>query len=280
MRKVYIQSVSCATYSPDYPTSSLKSELERLSGQKFRRINRYILLGLCGVFHLDSKGMNSSSALYIGTKNGCIVETVTFLGQIYQDALLPMPFTFIASSANMASYYIANALGLKGGNYTLSHKYIPFECALDKAYWDIAEDKNDSAIVGCIDEAALPLDSFKEAVGMSDVEELLEGGYWLSLSAKAINPIAEIVDVKRFKTFDQVKAYLPNGVKIIRDDSYVEKQKWGYIGSNSGLLFVTALQSGCGERMALVTQLGKHQFLLLMVKSLMTKNHTKEKEWI
>ncbi len=272
MRKVYIESASCTTYPPQYPTLSLKSELERLSGQKFRRINRYILLGLCGVFHLDPKGIDSSSALYIGTKNGCIVETVTFLGQIYQDALLPMPFTFIASSANMASYYIANALGLKRGNYTLSHKYIPFECALDKAYWDIAEGKNNSAIVGCIDEAALPLDSFKEAVGMSDVEELVEGGCWLSLSAMAISPIAEIVDVKRFKTFNQAEAYLPNGVKIIRDDSYMEKQKGGYIGSNSGLLFVTSLQSGLDERIALVTQLGKYQFLLLMAKSFIKKH--------
>lgn len=273
MRKVYIESVSHTICTSDYPTTSLKKELEHLSGQKFRRINRYIVLGLCGVFQLNHKGIDSSSALYIGTKNGCITETVTLLGQMYRDALLPMPFTFIASSANMASYHIANALGLKGGNYTLSHRYSPFESALDMGYWDIAEGKNNSAIVGCIDEAALPLDAFKAVVEMGDVNEPLEGGYWLTLNSEAINPLAEVVEARRFKTLDELEAHLPDGIKIIRDDSASEEKKREYVGSNSGLEFINLLQQGEVETVALVSQIGKHQFSLLIIKNLSVKDY-------
>ncbi|MDD2829451.1 MAG: beta-ketoacyl synthase N-terminal-like domain-containing protein [Sulfuricurvum sp.] len=274
MKKVYIESVTSLMCTSDHPSADLKKELEVLSTQKFRRINRYILLGLCGVFNLpEINHVDKSSALYIGTKNGCISETVSMLGQIYRDELLPMPFTFIGSSTNMASYHIANALGLHGGNYTLSHRYAPFECALDMAYWDMVEGKSNSAIVGCIDEAALPLEAFKEVVGMGDVAELYEGGYWLSLTTHANNPIAEVVESKRFKTFAQVEAYLPREVKIIHDDSYPDNQSRGYIGSNSGLMFVEALQEGVDEQIAYVTQLGQHQFLMLMVKSLSVNDY-------
>jgi hypothetical protein len=273
MRKVYIESLSRMTCNADYPTASLKKELERLSGQKFRRINRYILLGLYGVFQLDRKGIDETSGLYIGTKNGCITETVTLLGQIYRDGLLPMPFTFIASSTNMASYHIANVLGLNGGNYTLSHRYSPFESALDMGYWDIAEGKNCSAIVGCIDEAALPLEAFKEVVEMNDVDDPLEGGYWLSLSCEPINPIAEILEAKRFKSFEEIENYLPVGMKMIRDDSHPVEKNRDYVGSNSGLELFTSLQEGLAESIALITQIGKHQFSLLIIKHLSPKDY-------
>jgi hypothetical protein len=274
MKKVYIESVATLLYPSDYPNTDLKKELEILSTQKFRRINRYILLGLCGVFKLpEIKNIVKNSALYIGTKNGCITETVSMLGQIYRDSLLPMPFTFIASSANMASYHIANALGLSGGNYTLSHRYAPFETALEMGYWDIAEGKNGSAIIGCIDEAALPLDAFKEAVEMSEVDEPLEGGYWLALSSDPIAPIAEVIEAKRFKTLAQIEVYLPQEVRIIRDDSFKENSCQRYVGSNSGLEFITVLQEALVENIALVTRIGKHQFSLLIIKNLSVKDY-------
>jgi hypothetical protein len=274
MKKVYIESVASLVCTVDRPSAELKKELEILSGQKFRRINRYILLGLCGVFKLPNPNtIDSSTALYIGTKNGCISETVTMLGQMYRESLLPMPFTFIASSANMASYHIANALGINGGNYTLSHRYAPFETALEMGYWDILEGKNSGAIVGCIDEAALPLDAFKAVVEMNDVDEPLEGGYWLSLSSYPIAPIAEVIEAKRFKTFAQIEEYLPLGVKIIRDDSFKENSHKCYVGSNSGMMFIEALEEGNDEKIAFVTQIGKHQFSCLMVKILSVKDY-------
>lgn len=266
MKKVYIESLSRMICPSTFPASELKKELETLSGQKFRRINRYITLALNGVFKLPGvTALSPSASLYIGTKNGCITETVSMLGQMYRDALLPMPFTFIASSANMASYHIAHALGTQGGNYTLSHRHAPFECALEMAMYDLMADKTASTLVGCVDEAALPLDAFKEVVEMQEVSEPLEGGYWLSLSTSPVHPIAEIVEAKRFKTFEEIEHYLPKDMMIIRDDSHTRTND--YVGSNSGLEFISALEGNYRE-FALVTQMGKHQLSLIIVKNL------------
>lgn len=267
MKKVYIESASSTICRSDFPSADLKKELEIFSGQKFRRINRYILLGLSGVFKLpDIKTVDALSALYIGTKNGCVTETVSMLGQMYRDASLPMPFTFIASSSNMASYHIANALGISGGNYTLSHRYAPFELALKMAYWDMASEKSSDALVGCIDEAALPLEAFKDCVGMQDVSDPLEGGYWLRLTTHPRAPIAEVLECREFKTIHEVETYLPVNATVIRDDSFDSDAGIAYVGSNSGLVFIESLCDGKDEIIALVTQVGKHQISLLLVK--------------
>lgn len=274
MKKVYIESVSSIICESNFPSADLKKELEISCGQKFRRINRYILLGLSGVFKLpDIRTLDASSSLYIGTKNGCVTETVAMLGQMYRDASLPMPFTFIASSSNMASYHIANSLGLSGGNYTLSHRYAPFESALKMAYLDMASEKSFDALVGCIDEAALPFEAFRDVVGMQDVSDPLEGGYWLRLTTHPSAPMAEVLECREFKTIHEVENYLPVTTKVIRDDSFDFDAGITYVGSNSGLVFIESLCDGKDEIIALVTQVGKHQISLLLVKVLREFNY-------
>lgn len=252
----------------DFPSAEIKKELENASAQKFRRINRYILLGLSGVFRLPDVGtIDPSSSLYIGTKNGCITETVSMLNQIYRDALLPMPFTFIGSSTNMVSYHIANALGITGGNYTLSHRFSPFEVALDAGYWDMVSGKTDSALIGCVDEAALPLEAFKRVVGMERVEQPLEGGYWLRLGRNPQRAIAEIVEVKHGMSLEEVQTDLSDDVCLILDDSF-EEGVGEYVGSNSGLRLIETLSGGIHERVAIATRTGSHRIALISIKIL------------
>lgn len=269
MKRVYIESVAHLVCDPSYPSSELKTELETHSGQKFRRINRYILLGLSGVYSLnDVDKIDATTSLYIGTKNGCINETVSMLGQIYRDSMLPMPFTFIASSSNMASYHIANSLGLSGGNYTFSHPNSPFEVAMETAFRDILREKTDSVLVGCIDEAAHPLEAFKKRVGMEAIDSPLEGGYWMHLTARPSNPIAEIVENRVCKSIEEVKQFIPLGANIIMDDSSSEGEKLDYIGSNSGLRFTKALLLRENRPIALISRMGRRYWSLILVNTL------------
>jgi hypothetical protein len=269
MSGVFIESVSIMSCRSDFPSSELKKELESLSGQKFRRINRYILLGLCGVFRLPNIGsIDPSASLYIGTKNGCITETVSMLGQIYRDALLPMPFTFIGSSTNMVSYHVARSLRITGGNYTLSHRFSPLEVALEMGYRDMASQKTDSALIGCVDEAALPLEAFKKVVGMEGIEHQLEGGCWLRLGRKSQHAIAEIIDVKRFTTLEEVQESLGTEVTLILDDSFDAGGMGTYVGSNSALILVEMLSTLKEGMIAIAIGMGSRQISLMRIKIL------------
>ncbi len=266
---VYIESACELVCSSAHPASDLKQELERLSNQKFRRINRYILLALCGVFRLPSIGaVPPSSGLYIGTKNGCITETVSMLGQIYRDSLLPMPFTFIASSSNMASYHIASALRLHGGNYTLSHASAPFETAFASAYRDIVAGKCDTALAGCTDEAALPLEAFKESVGMEAVRDPQEGGYWVHLTTRPRAPIAEVVQYVLCTTKQEAQALIPQGTVTFWDDAFGGDAPRDYVGSNAALGFVRSLVAPEEQNVALVSRVGSRRMSLLIIKTL------------
>ncbi|MEJ2489882.1 MAG: beta-ketoacyl synthase N-terminal-like domain-containing protein, partial [Sulfurovaceae bacterium] len=175
MQDIYIEDFSYILTDQKIPTGEIKKELEIKSGQKYRRINRYIILALAGIYNMPSiKEIDEKCALLIGTRNGCITETINMLDQIHNSSLLPMPFTFIASSTNMVNFHVAQSLGLNGSNFTLSNRYSPFAVALDSAYFDINDSKTSAALVGCVDEIAEPIEKFKERVNLG-TQEIREG---------------------------------------------------------------------------------------------------------
>ena len=56
MKPLYIEAVSLLIQEVSATSTELKKELEHTAGQKFRRINHFVLLALTAVFRLPKIG--------------------------------------------------------------------------------------------------------------------------------------------------------------------------------------------------------------------------------
>jgi hypothetical protein len=268
MRPVYIESASLLLQEVNESSGELKKELEVTSGQKFRRVNHFVLLALAGVFRLpDLVKTDPLCSLYVGTMNGCVRDVVTMLEQMYRDTLLPLPFTFMGTSTNMAGFHIAKTLGLSGSNSTVSNPYGAFEYALSLAYNDIKREKTAFALVGCVDEGVLPLEEFKRVTHNSVNTPLLEGGCWLKLSHECENPLGVIVACESFKTHEEIHAYLE--CHDFSDSIMVISAKESpYIGSSSSIEYARVLQEQRSGVVALIAQEGVTRFSVILTRLL------------
>lgn len=268
MKPLYIESVSLLIQEVSESSSDLKKELEYTSGQKFRRVNHFVLLALAGVFRLPNlSSIDPMCSLYVGTANGCVRDTLKMLEQMYQDTLLPMPFTFMGTSTNMAGFHIAQTLGLRGSNLTVSNLQDPFTQALVLGCMDIEMGKTASALVGCVDEGAFPLDEFKRVIQRSEDKILLEGGCWVKLTSMCEKPLAMVSAYESFTTEKAVEEYLQN---VQQDEplSILRKKRSSYIGSSIGVDYVRALQEQQNGAVALVSQSGKSCFSVIITRLL------------
>lgn len=191
MRAVYIHSAACLAHDPAHDFTALKRGLEERSGKKFRRVNRFIVLALASVYQLPTLGkIDPEASLYLGTKHGCATDSFGMLTQMYRDELIPLPFTFINTSSNMAGFYVAQSLGLSGENYTFAQPWGSFEKAFSLAYRDIQTGRNAAALAGSCDEAVFPLEESRKAMQMPDDEQWREGGCWMHLSSDESGALA------------------------------------------------------------------------------------------
>ncbi|MBN2768622.1 MAG: hypothetical protein JXQ68_05925 [Campylobacterales bacterium] len=270
MTTIYIEDFSYFLTDQNRPTKEIKKELELKNGKKYRRINRYIILALAGVYNMnDIENIESNCALHIGTRNGCITETIDMLDQVHNNSLLPMPFTFIASSTNMVNYHIAQSLQLHGGNFTISNRHSPFSIALDGAYFDIKNKKNSSALIGCIDEIALPLDKFKEKIEISN-KKLQEGSFWVRLSTQKENAKAIMQEPQRYKNIEDALKHIEENRSIYIDDEKIrsnDKDSY-YLCSNSSLQALQCLEKKECKKIAIISRIGEREYLSFSIDSL------------
>lgn len=293
MNPLYIESVSTLLCEVEESSSHLKKELERTSGEKFRRVNHFCLLALAGIFRLPNlRNTDAECALYVGTKNGCVRDVVKMLKQMYTESLLPMPFTFLGTSTGMAGFYISQTLGLRGANITVSNPNGAFEHALSMACMDMEMKKTTSALIGCVDEGVYPLDLFKKAIGYCDDMPLLEGGCWLKLTVSCNDPLAMIYAKGSFKTFLDVQSYLSaqsfeGQVTVIAEEALsIDEQasllealpmgaKFGerhkesrYVGFVGGIDYVRTVQEQRSGVAVLIYREGRIRFGVLLTRLL------------
>lgn len=267
MKQLYIEAVSLLLQEVSESSTDLKKELELTSGQKFRRINHFVLLALTGIFRLPNLSIiDSKCALYVGTANGCVRDVVKMLEQMYRDTLLPMPFTFMGTSTTMAGFHIASALGLSGPNATVSNPYGSFEQALSMACRELESGKSTLALVGCVDEGVFPLDEFKK-VTHNDNEIVFEGGCWLKLSLQCENPLAMIIAFESFKTLAAVEEYCEK-IRLTEHLTVIRNRQSGYVGESGGIDYVRALQEQRSGMIALVSQNGLMSFSVTLTRIL------------
>ena len=156
MSGLYIHSASAFIGEAGADANLLKEELRKYARENFRRVNRFILLALIGARKcLHERSLAADTAVYLTTEHGNLGETAIVLDEIYAAHSLPKPFSFINTMSNTAAFYLAQNLGTRGRNITVSSQRLSFERGLDLLAVDFAAGAERSALIGGVDEASL-----------------------------------------------------------------------------------------------------------------------------
>jgi hypothetical protein len=152
MSGIYIHSAATFIGEANEGLDSLKEELRRYTRENFRRVNRFILitlLGACKCIHQHS--LEPDSAVYLTTEHGNLGETAAVLDEIYAARSLPKPYGFINTMSSTAAFYLAQNLGIRGRNITISSQDFSFERGLDLLTVDFSGGIEESALIGGVD---------------------------------------------------------------------------------------------------------------------------------
>lgn len=156
MSGLYIHSASAFIGEANADANLLKEELRRYARENFRRVNRFILLALLGArMCIHEQTLAADTAVYLTTEHGNLGETAIVLDEIYAAHSLPKPFSFINTMSNTAAFYLAQNLGTRGRNITVSSQRLSFERGLDLLAADFAAGAERSALIGGVDAASL-----------------------------------------------------------------------------------------------------------------------------
>jgi hypothetical protein len=156
MNGMYIHSVSAFIGEAKADVNLLKEEIRRYTRENFRRGNRFILLSLLGALRcVHGQSLEENTAVYLTTEHGNLGETAAVLDEIYAAHSLPKPYGFINTMSSTAAFYLAQNLGIRGRNITVSSQHAPFERGLELLRADFASGAEKNALIGGVDEASL-----------------------------------------------------------------------------------------------------------------------------
>jgi hypothetical protein len=173
-----------------------------------RRINRFIQLNLLGAHQCvngSGRPLAPDCGVYLGSAEGNTGDTVHLLRQVFQTRETPNPVTFINSSTNVASYYLAQTLKLHGRNLPIASTDFSFEAALDLACLDVADATVPMGLVGAVDQGSDQ--SWVGQAGPRGALDELDVSVWLLLDPAHPRPLAEIEWVRRANTLEDVAAW-------------------------------------------------------------------------
>ena len=180
MSRLYIHSASAFFGPADSSAEALKEELRKYARESFRRVNRFILLALIGARKcVHGHTVATETGVYLTTEHGNLGETAGVLDEIYAGRSLPKPFSFINTMSNTAAFYLAQNLGTRGRNITVSSQCLSFERGLELAAADFAAGAEQSALIGGVDLA--PLDRADAAARAGVGLRRLDGSGWFYL---------------------------------------------------------------------------------------------------
>ncbi|MBM4314764.1 MAG: hypothetical protein FJ122_12740 [Deltaproteobacteria bacterium] len=153
---MYIHSASAFIGEANAEVNTLKEAIRRYTRESFRRGNRFILLSLLGALRcVHRHSLEPNTAVYLTTEHGNLGDTVTVLDEIYAAHSLPKPYGFINTMSNTAAFYLAQNLGIRGRNITVSSQQVSFERGLELLKADLATGAEANALIGGVDEASL-----------------------------------------------------------------------------------------------------------------------------
>ncbi len=122
---------------------------------QIRRMSRILKMGVAAAkMCIKDANAGSLDGIIVGTGLGCIEDTEKFLTNIFEkdaDGLLS-PTSFIQSTHNSISSYIALLEKCNAYNNTFVHRGFSFESSLIDAMMLLKESENENILVGGVDE--------------------------------------------------------------------------------------------------------------------------------
>ena len=160
----------------------LKSELELVCRQRYRRIDRFTQLALLGAGRCASSlELATDTALFLASGKGPAANNIGMQQQIFRDREAPKPIQFINSVTNSASYYVMKDHSLTDQNLFISREHHAFEAAVELAMVELAMGRFEQAMVGFTDELTHPLEHQYRRASIPKDHRLGEGSHWLLL---------------------------------------------------------------------------------------------------
>ena len=196
----------------------LGNAIRDLLGRRVRRIDRYIELCLLGALHCTKEtSLPAETGLFLASQNSAIGSVVTVMESIIDEHYPPKPFDFVNTLGNSACFHIAQLLGLTGKSIALSREGFSFEAGLQHALLDLQSGQIQPALVGCVDEALLPLSLHRVRIAcdtnISIERPLGENSSWLLLSNQNSGACGFRLDtILDFSALTEVLAWLVENV--------------------------------------------------------------------
>ena len=197
---MFIHNASAFLSAPS-DVKTLKEELKRHTDIYFRRVNKFVLLALIGAHRCArDQQIRPDTAVYLATEHGNLGDTESVLRQIYRQHALPMPYNFINTMANTASFYVAQGLNLTGRNLSVSSQNLSFERGLELLKADMEMQAVGSALAGSVDEATASESRFREKSGLAvDRVNQVDRSCWLYLKCEREGALGEVKAIRSFR---------------------------------------------------------------------------------
>jgi hypothetical protein len=154
------------------------------SGQRLRRVDRYIELCVAGGLNcVNGRPLAADTGVYLSTRCGAVTTSARVMETIVGNRDMPKPLHFINTLGNSACFYLTQLLHTTGNTLVISQEHLSFEAALVHAWLDLQQGRVSRALVGGIDEVALPLElhSQRLEVDYANAQNFSEGSHWLLL---------------------------------------------------------------------------------------------------
>ena len=209
---MYIHNYSIFVSPPVDDIKVYKQEISRYTDVKFRRANKFVLLSLVGACQCAHRQtIKPDTAVYLTTENGNLGDTETVLDQIFHKHEFPMPYNFINTMSNTASFYVAQSFDILGRNLIISSKQFSFERGLELLRSDLAAGVVKEALFGGVDEVCFSKSQFETKFNRpcSDFE-MIEGSCWLLIKADNSGALGEITAIESFGSLTQTADWIKN----------------------------------------------------------------------
>ncbi|MEN6318358.1 MAG: hypothetical protein ABFD82_06340 [Syntrophaceae bacterium] len=216
MSTLYIHSASAFIGEANEDINFLKEKLRSYTPENFRRVNRFILLAVLGARQcIHQRSVDSDTAIYLTTEHGNLGETAEVLDEIYRDRSLPKPFGFINTMSSTAAFYLAQNLGIRGRNITISSQHLSFERGMELLGVDFAGGAEKSALIGGVDEASLSRTALEE--NPRHKWRMVDGSGWLYVRPEKEGACGVLKEIRTFRDFSSCMASLREREKAQTD---------------------------------------------------------------
>lgn len=207
---MYIHAASVFITPPVQDAQILKDELKKYTDVYFRRINKFVMLSLVGAHMcVFGKDIDTNTSVYLTTERGNLGDTENVLNQIFRRQALPMPYNFINTMSNTASFYVSQGLKVSGRNISVSRQNLSFERGLELLKTDMSLGAVDNAVIGGVDEANRSEVHFRKKFGVPfESVSQMEGSCWLYLRSVKEGAAGELADIRSFSGKEDAMTWL------------------------------------------------------------------------